>query len=95
MLTTKTSLFALDGPLIGERCGQVLTINVLVPMAAGIYPKAQSWLLWAVYSLFTSHVDIAFHTTVRAVLLHACWSCMVPISTGTTSMTVPGLRRPQ
>ena len=43
---------------------QVLTINVLVPCAAGLVPAAQPWLLWMVYSIFTSHVDIAFHTTV-------------------------------
>ena len=44
---------------------QVLTINVMVPCAAGLIPAAQPWLLWIVYSVFTSHVDIAFHTTVR------------------------------
>lgn len=57
--TAAVSLSALGG-----LCAQVLTINVLVPMAAGIFPAAQPWLLWAVYSLFTSHLDIAFHTTV-------------------------------
>ena len=40
-------------------------INVFVPTAAGLLPDAQPWLLWMVYSVFTSHVDIAFHTTVR------------------------------
>ena len=64
---------------------QVLTINVLVPMAAGIFPAAQPWLLWAVYSLFTSHVDIAFLTTVRATLYApflrlACVSCRLLLS---------------
>jgi hypothetical protein len=62
---------------------QVLTINVLVPTAAGLFPAAQPWLLWAVYSLFTSHVDIAFHTTVRAALRAPDLCCRVRALPGT------------
>ena len=42
---------------------------MLVPCSGFALPAGQPWLLWMVYGLFTSHVDIAFHTLVRNTLL--------------------------
>ena len=42
---------------------------MLVPCSGFALPAAQPWLLWMVYGLFTSHVDIAFHTLVRTTEL--------------------------
>jgi hypothetical protein len=44
-------------------------VAVLVPCAAGCWPAAQPPLLWVVYTLFSSHIDIAWHTCTAALLV--------------------------
>ena len=67
-------LFTVNPPIF--RCVRVLTINVLVPFSAGWWPPAQPTLLWVVYSLFSSHFDVAWHSATALILLVVYYKAM-------------------
>jgi hypothetical protein len=60
-------LITVNPPIL--RCIRVATINVLVPVLAGVWPSAQANVLWFVYSVFSSHVDVAWHTLTSLLIL--------------------------